>query len=114
MNAVSKLMRVFCFLLLSILMVACNNRDQALQDRRASQEKATPMIEAIEAHFEDTGEYPAQIEELVPEYLTDIPTDFRGDEYRYHVTSLGYYLCFGDAHPYKCCFHHVWDCTPGD
>ncbi len=65
-------------------------------DQEAQQltiEAAQPLIEAINAYKLDRGNHPNQLEELVPEYLDQIPQPIVGSgEWSYGTSKLGFSL----------------------
>ena len=63
------------------------------QAQKQTIEAAQPLIEAINAYKLDRGNYPNQLEELVPEYLDQIPQPIVGSgEWSYGTSKFGFSL----------------------
>jgi hypothetical protein len=63
---------------------------------------AQPIIDVIEIYHQRTGAYPSSLQELVPDYLKEVPKPDWRNEYRYALTYdhrffyIGF-IPFGDA-----------------
>lgn len=53
-----------------------------------------PIIEALETYKEANGSYPADLEDLVPETIAPVPSEFKDGEIWYEKTDTGYILNF--------------------
>lgn len=74
----------------------------------------TRIVGALDAYREQTGQYPDQLEALLPDYLSDIPECKIGNAWHYGTRMNGreYMLGFGcgnDAYP-----GYVFDSATGD
>ncbi len=49
----------------------------------SSIEKAETIISALESYFDENKEYPAELEELIPSHISEIPQPDRGSGFRY-------------------------------
>lgn len=57
------------------------------------------IIEVLDQYNNDTGGYPASLEELIPDYSPSIPTEVNGQPIVYHKTAEGYDLSFSYIGP---------------
>jgi hypothetical protein len=53
-----------------------------------------PIIKALEQHRTDTGTYPASLDELVPDYLSEIPTEVNDQPIYYKIVEGSFTLSF--------------------
>lgn len=70
---------------------------------RKQMQAAQPIVEALEAYRADAGSPPGELDELVPEYLPEIPPPLqtgRGSETWYYrlTEKAGYQLSWTDMH----------------
>ena len=103
-----------------LFFTACGaSENYLLQD----QEQGDLIAAAIHQYDQDKGAKPQDLEDLVPEYLSNIPTPKSGGSFVYSPSPTeGYSLCFPVRSPQirgqtRCCYHQrlqVWDCTAGD
>ena len=74
-----------------------------------------PIITALEQVRAETGEYPAALEELVPEYLASIPRTVNDQPLEYAKTPAGFSLTFRYLGPGMnwCVYTPAdgWDCS---
>lgn len=121
---------ILCFL--CVILAACTFPNTA-SSNQADKVEASKIIDAIGRYYTDHGEFPTQLNVLVPTYLPALPKTTRNNDFAYrtfHDSDRGndYELCFlggpkRDASEYGCCYMHVfdnppyydgWDCTAGD
>lgn len=63
----------------------------SVEGRRIASNQAVSTAAAIEMYAQDYGELPENLHDLVPEYISTVPTDpFDGNELRYAQTAEGY------------------------
>lgn len=53
-----------------------------------------PVIAALEQYKTDNGKYPELLEELLPNYLSEIPTEVNDEPISYAITDESYSLAF--------------------
>jgi hypothetical protein len=64
---------------------------------------ADKIIYAVEKYKADKGEYPAELGDLVPEYMPKIPVcayRMMSNQYRYVYTETSHYLMYASLTPY--------------
>jgi hypothetical protein len=107
---------IFCYLLI-LITSACTI---PVNEIRANQERAGKIIKAINSYEQDQGQFPAQLDFLVPTYLSQVPKTITGHDFIYQLDNLdGYYLSFyvksqqnlGCSYIYRL---ENWDCSFGD
>lgn len=92
------------------------------EENQANQKIAEEVISALQKYVTRFGEWPKNLEALVPDYIPSLPKTTRNADFSYRPSSIdGYYLCFGDGKKtnfkqYGCCYNPKfgWDCSPGD
>lgn len=82
--------------------------------------KGNPIIKALEGYYAKNGHYPEELEDLIPHFLSDIPSTRTGQTYFYNKLDLeGYILVFslttrkGEGCGYRP-NEKVWECSYGD
>ena len=112
---IKKILAVFgCSLTLSIS--ACMSVDDQIESNK---ERASQIIQAIDAYAQEHGQFPEQLDVLVPEYITEIPKTVQDWDFSYRVLMSGHYeLGFDLASiPDKGCGYaskyEEWECSPG-
>ena len=65
----------------------------------AGYQACQPLIEALEKFHAQEGRYPEMLEELVPAYLTSLPTEVNDMEIIYRLDGESYSLEFSYAGP---------------
>jgi hypothetical protein len=74
-----------------------------------------PVIKALEQYQADKGEYPETLTELVPQYLSEVPTEVNDEPISYTKTDESFSLSFRYAGPgmNTCTFtpEDKWHCT---
>ena len=64
-----------------------------VEDRNATQARLTDVVFTLAAYRADHGSYPAELAELGPQYLVEMPKDpFTGEDFRYRRRGTGYLL----------------------
>jgi hypothetical protein len=61
------------------------------------------IISAIAAYYENVGDYPSKLQDLVPQYLEEVPTcAYRLPDYRYRYVYNGrsHFLMWQEAPPF--------------
>lgn len=81
--------------------------------------RADPIIVALEQHRQGWGKHPTKLENLVPDFLDQIPTAGLWYEYRYRVCKegVGYLLYFSARGEETCGFFSKdaeWQCVYTD
>ena len=107
-------------LTLMLLIPSCGKSISQAEEIEDSQNRAKPIIAAIERYRQDQGMYPSLLQDLVPEYMEAIPKTITGRSYSYKLSADtgGYVLCFSllwNNNP-GCCYlprFPIWDCSPG-
>jgi hypothetical protein len=76
----------------------------------ASKVRGDMIVEQLERFHTEEGRYPESLDDLVPEYLTEIPHPTDGEGFFYEPRDNGFRLKFGywfvkdiDLYP-RCCF----------
>ncbi len=94
-------MRIFVLVLVLMVVVATlifqvHQSKPDRWDQEAQQltiEATQPLIEAINAYTKSAGSVPQSLEDLVPEWITEIPTPIVGSQqWSYSLTKRGYDL----------------------
>ncbi len=113
--------RYSVLIIVLILLFGVSGCQNDVNDNRDNQVVAQPIIIALnEYQQQNNDEYPQDLNDLVPDYLTALPKTIRGEEFQYYPDeNEGYYLCFGigTKGKYGCCYNQrlaSWDCTNGD
>jgi len=82
--------------------------------------RAEPILKAIARYQQDhNGQFPGQLQVLVPGYIDEVPVSFGGSHFEYWPSDIdGYLLCFDliTRRNHSCCYlqgHNTWDCSPG-
>lgn len=109
------------FVLLCLLYIvtvsACLSAEE---EAKASQEVGNKIVKALEMYNQDYGQYPENLEMLVPQYLSEVPKTSTGDDFFYKLRNLdGYYLGFElFSHSTKGCGYlynyQMWECSYGE
>jgi hypothetical protein len=104
-------------LLVMILLIVSGCGPAPGEGRKAEEgyELSQTIIDALEQYKADQGEYPATLDELIPDYLAAIPTGQYVDEWVYTPTDDGKYtLMFSYVGPcMNTCTYSPdggWDC----
>lgn len=103
----------FCIL----LSLSCTS---SADEIKASQERGSGIVQAIERYELDHGHLPEQLAALTPEYLAIVPKSADDKDFIYKPDRLdGYYLCFdvSSKRNLGCCYNdrlRFWDCGFGD
>ncbi|MBI5650570.1 MAG: hypothetical protein HZC40_09025 [Chloroflexi bacterium] len=94
--------------------------DTSREIERVNQQRAQPIIEALDKYMQDRGVAPPKLGVLVPEYLPKLPMSLENAEFEYSTVVDIYTLCFGErtwnGKSYGCCYlrrFEEWDCTRG-
>ncbi len=104
-----------CFILLTI--AACLSPDEEI---RINQERGNKIVKVLEDYNRDYGQFPENLELLVPAYLSEIPRTVTNNEFIYGVGGLdGYYFGFdvttrptlGCGYSYR---REKWECSFAD
>lgn len=107
---------IFCYLLV-LTTSACTTPSDEI---RANQERASEIIKAINSYEQEHGQFPVQLDVLVPTYLSQMPKTITDHDFIYSRHNLdGYYLSFyvkskqnlGCSYIYRL---ENWDCSFGD
>ena len=104
-----------CFIILAI--TACLSPDEEI---RINQERGNKIIEVLEDYNRDHGQFPKNLELLVPDYLSEIPKTITDKEFIYGLGGLdGYYFGFDvTSRPTLGCGYSYrwkkWECSYGD
>lgn len=112
-----KLRFLFYLAFACIVLTGCVDNSREISE--ANKKTAGPIISALEKYFQDNQHFPLQLEDLVPQYLSDVPESAEGFEFFYRPDkTVEYYLCFeiSSGKTPGCCYipqHEVWDCTRG-
>jgi hypothetical protein len=72
-------------------------------NRHIGNRNAKKIIRAVERYKADEGHYPAQLNDLVPEYMHGIPVcayRISNNQYRYSYTDTAHYLMYANLPPY--------------
>ena len=95
MNSLKKLQFLFIAIL---LLVACNLFTVEPPGVGEKSERGyavcDPVIKALEQYQADKGEYPETLAELVPEYLSEVPTEVNDEPIYYAKTDESFSLSF--------------------
>lgn len=80
----------------------------------AGKRAATPVLRTLENYRGDHGAYPAELDDLVPDYLSKLPHLNKGRALEYQRISQTYRLTFNYASPFPvhCTFRpeSKWKC----
>jgi hypothetical protein len=99
---------------------ACSTNETTTEIIKANQERASEIIGALARYQQAHGQFPDQLDLLVPTYLTHIPATLSGQNFEYEPDDLeGYYLLFQvDSDKSLGCGYNQrlkgWDCSRGD
>jgi len=77
---------LLCVVFVLALAVACGSVGGGPYEQQGYQACA-PIIEALQQYHEATGQYPATLEELIPDYLQQIPSEVNG--FPLHYARIG-------------------------
>jgi hypothetical protein len=108
---------LLCGCLLPLLTSGCRSTADEIN---ANIDRGNPIVQAIAKYRQDHGEFPQQLDMLIPIYLPEIPQTTRGESFEYKLDRLqGYYLCFDvfTKRNFGCCYNKrldFWDCGFGD
>lgn len=112
-----KLPLLLFLVLVCIVLGACVDNSKEISD--ANKRMAEQIISALEKYSQDNRQFPIQLEDLVPQYLSDLPETVEGSKFFYRPDkTVEYYLCFeiSSGKIPGCCYipqHELWDCTRG-
>lgn len=107
---------IFCYLFILITSACTTPSDEI----RANQERASEIIKAINSYEQDYGQFPEQLDVLVPKYLSQLPKTIMGEMFTYSPDHLdGYYLIFDVVSKQNLGCRYIyrlqgWDCSYGD
>jgi len=111
-----KFFRISVIVLTIIILISCTDYDS-----RRDQEIGNSIISAITAYRNDHKALPSTLNDLIPKYISEIPSTSSGGEFRYILSPVdgGYNLCFSGPRTKHsgCCYlprFNLWDCTEGD
>jgi hypothetical protein len=108
----TKLILLGCLLVLSLS--SCLSKDDEI---KVNQERGNKIVQAINDYQREQGQFPKQLDLLVPNYLSEIPKTISGYDFEYGLDDLdGYYLGFDIQRGNGCGYaprFQVWDCTGG-
>ena len=116
MSKCTTLLIMCCLAFLFVTSACSNSADQIA----ANQDKAERIILALDDYEHDYGQFPENLEALVPGYLTEIPETTSGQSFVYRLDSdEGYFLIFSvpGEQNLACRYIHrweLWDCSYGD
>jgi hypothetical protein len=95
-------------------LVGCYDEEDAIAENQA---RADSIIMALELYEQTYGAYPDTLDELSPEFITQIPLTVDGYEFGYRTyPSIGYDLGFSLRTNYGCGYYaiyQVWECGSG-
>ena len=115
MNIGNVLTAFSCFLIL--IVSACTSPDDEI---RANQNRAGEIIQAISNYTQEYDQFPGQLDDLQPTYISKIPKTTRGENFNYRFFIADYYeLCFEatSKRNYGCCYSSYfedWECSFGE
>lgn len=92
-----KLLRNFVLFVLLVELLGCtlNEEFSAQEEITDGQTKGEQVIQALEKFNADTGGYPKNLHDLVPEYLVEVPITLAEKEFRYEESQSDiFYLSF--------------------
>lgn len=98
-----------------ILISGCG--PMSLADQEINELAMQPVINALELYKHDQGIYPAQLKDLVPDYLKSIPDLTTGDEPSYYILNNNYAIYFVVSDNQACGYDprfQQWECGYGD
>lgn len=105
------------YLIAVVLLIAITGCNEAPGEGRKAEEGyrlAEPIIVALEQYHEDKGEYPASLEDLIPDYLDEIPSGEWIEGFRYDQDQDSYALSFDYVGPCMNTCTYIpgkgWDC----
>jgi hypothetical protein len=108
-----------CWILV-LCLSACSTNRTTNEIITANQERASEIISALARYQQAHGQFPDQLDLLVPTYLAQIPITISGQNFEYQPNALeGYYLLFlVDSDESLACGYNKrlegWDCSRGD
>lgn len=100
------------------LLAGCVYLDNDLANETDKQ-TGDQIVAALDRYAVDHGDWPGQLELLMPTYLPALPKTSRNEDFQYRAVwwSDRFMLCFGQgARHYGCCLTQrfkEWDCTDG-
>jgi len=108
------LLTVLCCSFILVVVVACRS---TADDPAINQDRAAKIVMALDQYKLDHGQFPRQMNSLIPIYLQEIPKTTGNKSFTYTPDEVeGYYLCFDYRQSSECCYMQrlqVWDCSPG-
>jgi hypothetical protein len=89
-----------------------------LLEIQEGQEVGNRIIEAIDKYYEEKGQYPDILDDLIPDYLSEIPHTPSGQAFEYTLNYDIYMLLFKSStkRGANCAFgkrQSFWDCSMG-
>ena len=104
--------RRLLFALIVALLGSCGKFTISEEEITLNKARGQLLIDALEQYRVAEGKPPAQLQELVPTYLQEVPTTTMGPEFIYHTIENSYSLEFGGD---VGCFYssnvYHWSCS---
>jgi hypothetical protein len=101
--------------LLTVLWLTACTLPGNTEDR--NKERAQPIIDALEQYQATNSSYPSDLSELVPQFLSRLPSTAGGQQFTYDTrTDHGYELGFTDWLGRGCGYigeYKTWECSEG-
>ena len=91
------LLMIFLGILAAVVLIAINPSGQFKKARDTQRKSDVIAIQqALISYRIENEYYPSTLTELIPDYMTKVPTDPSGDQYFYEILSSGtdYEICF--------------------
>ncbi|GAP06336.1 hypothetical protein ATHL_01190 [Anaerolinea thermolimosa] len=92
-----RLLRIVMFLVLLLNLLGCTRNEgfSAQEEITDGQTKGEQVVQALEKYHVDKGRYPEYLQDLIPNYLEEVPMTLAKKEFKYEGSqSDTFYLSF--------------------
>lgn len=93
-----KLIYIFAIIIIVILCLSFCDRPEkfdSVEEIRDGEQKGDVLVAAVEAFHKEMERYPANLDELVPKYISEIPKTLAGKEFSLRIIEGDiYYVSF--------------------